>query len=92
MYVKGKNRVFYQATNLDGHEVYCDFLNPKLERSEKFKMIYIGESLYYVDVWFKYTGSYVIRTFKDEVKLNHNIIQVGQGDKFIIYPDETKLI
>lgn len=92
MYQKGKNRIFYQANNLDDAAIECDFLNPELERSEKIPMIYLGENLYYVDVFFKHTGAYVLRSFKDGVKLNHNIIQVGYGSDLIIYPNENTII
>ena len=92
MYQKGKNRIFYQASNLNGDSVECDFLNPKLERSEKISMTYLDENLYYVDVNFKYSGTYVLRAFKDGIKLNHNIIQVGGQHSLIIYPDNDTFV
>lgn len=84
--------MFYEAINLNGVSVECDFLNPKLERSEKIPMIYFEENTYYVDVFFKYSGSYVLRAFKDGVKLNHNIIQVSGDSDLIIYPDEGVMV
>ena len=92
VYRKGKNRIFYQAFDLNGASVECDFLNPKLERSEKMPMIYFGEETYYVDVFFKYGGAYVLRAFKDGVKLNHNIIQVSDSSDLIIYPDDVTMV
>lgn len=92
MYIKGKNRIFYQANDLSGIDIECDFLNPNLERSEKILMIYFGENLYYVDIVFNHVGAYVLRTFKNGKKLNHNIIQVGSGSSLRIYPDGTASI
>lgn len=92
MYQKGKNRIFYETLNLNGESVECDFLNPKLERSEKMSMIYHDENTYYVDVFLKYSGSYVLRAFKDGLKMGHNIIQVGGGSDLIIYPDDDVLV
>jgi len=93
VYYQGKtNRIFYQTTNYDNVSIECDFLNPYLERSEKLLMTYISDNLYYIDIFFKYTGSYVLRTFKDNTKLNHNIIQVGSGTGLSIYPNENTMI
>lgn len=92
MYVQGKNRIFYQAIDLDNVDVYCDFLNPNLERSKQYKMNYIEENTYYVDVLFKYSGSYIVRVFFGGKKINHNIIQVGSESGLTIYPDDCKKV
>jgi len=92
MYVRGKNRIFYQTNDIDGDSIEIDILNPHLERTEKLPMIYVGENLYYIDIWFKYIGSYVIRTFKNGIKLGHGIINVGADSSPIIYPESDRLI
>lgn len=74
-----------------GDAVEIDFRNPDLQMTSRLPMNYVGEGLYYIDIWFKSFGSYVVRTFKNETKLSHNIIQVDSGGN-VIYPEAGRLI
>ena len=71
--------------------IEIDFRSPDLHLTSRLPMIYAGEGLYYIDVWFKSFGSYVIRTFKGGEKLSHNIVQVDSGN-CVIYYEPSHLI
>jgi hypothetical protein len=91
MYVRGKNRIFYQMNDNTGDTIEIDFISPDLKTTTRLPMTYTSEGLYYIDIWFKSFGSYVVRTFKNNIKLSHNIIQVDSVGHSI-YPEAGRLI
>ena len=91
-YLRGRNRLWYKSKTSDSEKsVEIDFLNPKLERTNKLPMIFLEDNTYYIDIWFKNIGSYLIRVFEDGDKKHENILVVSTGNH-IIYPDMNKLI
>lgn len=92
MYTKGKQRVFYQTVDMGGLPIEVEFINPLLERTARLPMIYSGDDLYYIDIWFEHTGSYVVRAYKNGIKIGHNIIYVGPSSTLMIYPDAERTI
>ena len=91
MYLRGKNRLYYKSNSVGNKTVEIDILNPKLERTNKLPMIFFEDNTYYIDIWFKNIGSYLIRVFEDGDKKHEDILVVSTGNH-IIYPDMEKLI
>ena len=77
MYGIGQNRIFFQSNFLEGQTVEIEIVNPRLEKSQRLKMTYLDEVLYYVDLEFKYRGSYTMRVFQDGKRVGHSILPVG---------------
>lgn len=54
-------------------------------------MTFFEDNTYYIDIWFKNLGSYLIRVFEDGDKKHEDILVVSTGSH-VIYPDLEKLI
>ena len=90
MYTRGDNRLFLQTHDSSDEHLEIEFINPKLDKSKRFNMIYIEDVLYYIDIIFRYLGPYSARVYKNNNKIYHSVIKVGPG--MIIYPDVARLI
>ncbi len=91
MYTRGHNRIFFQSNVLTGEPVEAEFINPKLEQSNRFEMTYLSNGLYYVDVWFRWVGSHVMRVYKDNVKVGHGMLPVT-GSGILVYPNQERIV
>ena len=85
MYERGQNRLFYQSNLEFPQNVTATVINPKLETSGPFKMIYISDGLYYLDVFFSELGSHVFYVYEEDVKKCRYILRVDSG-KYLVYP------
>lgn len=83
MYSIGQNRLFFQSNTLTGEPVEIEIINPRLEKSKRFRMIYVDEGLYYFDADFKYHGSHAMKVFQNGNKVGHSILTVGNANGII---------
>lgn len=91
MYRRGQNRIFFQSNTLTGETVEVEFVNPKLEQSSRFEMTYLSDGLYYIDIWFRWVGSHVMRVYSNDVKVGHGMLQVG-GSGILVYPNQERIV
>jgi len=90
-YNRGKNRLFYQSKLTDEQDVKVNILNPKLELSNQIPMIFLGDGLYYVDVWFRNAGSHFVKVYENGNIKHKDILKVVHVGH-IIYPDIERLV
>jgi hypothetical protein len=84
---RGRNRLFYQSTLEIPQNVTAKIINPLLEDNGPYKMTYVKNGLYYLDISFKHFGPYMFYVYEEDVKKYGDILRVIEG-KFVIYPDE----
>jgi len=84
VYTTGPNRLFFQSNILVGQQVEIEIISPDLSKSERANMIYLYDGLYYFDTDFRYTGSYAMRVFKDDNKVGHSILSVGNRGGIVV--------
>ena len=84
MYSRGHNKIFYKSKIKEEQFVEIDILNPKLERSDRWKMSFLEDGTYYIDVRFKYIGSYYFRVYENGEEKHHDILTVSSNNSVII--------
>ena len=87
MYRLGTNRLFYASTPGSQSVVTVDIITPSLKKNGLYEMIYLYDSLYYLDVCFTELGSHVFTVFENGIKKHRDILLVSNSD-LILYPED----
>lgn len=91
MYSVGKQRLFYISKTFGNNVVETEIINPSLNKSPRFPMIYLEDNVYYFDITFRARGSYVFKVYENgELKLR-TILKVSSG-QHLFYPSRDDAI
>jgi len=91
VYPVGKNRLFYESKSDVEKDVKIEILNPDLQLSDKLPMIYAGNFTYYIDIWFRQYGPYLVKVYEYGVEKHKEILNVTRPG-IILYPEERYYI
>jgi len=79
--------LFYASTPGSQSVVTVDIITPSLKKNGLYEMIYLYDSLYYLDVCFTELGSHVFTVFENGIKKHRDILLVSNSD-LILYPED----
>jgi len=91
VYSIGKQRLFYISKVSGNNIVETEIINPGLNKSPRFPMVYFEDNIYYFDIHFKTRGSYVFRIYENNVLVHKDILKVSSG-KYVVYPETESII
>ena len=91
MYPVGKNRLFYESKSDIEKTVEVEFLNPDLQLSDKLPMIHANSFTYYIDIWFRQYGPYLVKVYEGGIEKHKEILNVTRPG-IILYPKEKYFI
>lgn len=91
MYAVGKNRLFYESKSETHKDVEIEILNPDLRSSQRLSMEHVNQFTYYIDIWFRQYGPYLVKVYEDGIERHKDILNVTRPG-IILYPDEERFI
>ena len=91
MYQQGHNRLFFQSQKDVQQDVNIKIVNPSLKKFGPWPMCFLENGLYYIDIWFRYRGSYVFYVFENGEKAHQDILLVSVPSH-IVYPNMDRLV